>query len=190
LGVPEIKAIRTVARSRFFRIEELDLRFANGVERTYERLPGAGSAAVIVVPVTAQGDILLIREYCAGFHECQLTLVKGAGEPGEALEDAACRELKEEIGHGARDVRFIKRVNIAPGHMGFTINVMLAFDLYPESLPGDEPEPPEVVPWPFARLDDLLHGAEFREARAIAALTLCRPLIEDYLRTRQPARAN
>ena len=174
MGVPEIKAIRTVARTRFFRIEELDLRFANGVERTYERLPGAGSAAVIVVPVTAHGDILLIREYCAGFHECQLTLVKGAGEPGEALEDAACRELKEEIGHGARDVRFIKRVNIAPGHMGFTINVVLARDLYPERLPGDEPEPPELVRWPLARLDELIEREEFREARAIAALYLVR----------------
>ena len=182
LGVPEIKAVRTVARTRFFRVEELDLRFANGVERTYERLPGAGSAAVIVVPVNARGELLLIREYCAGFHECQLTLVKGAADPGESLEEAADRELKEEIGFGARDVRYIKRVNIAPGHMGFTINIMVAFDLYPEQLPGDEPEPPEVVPWPFARLDELLHGADFNEARAIAALYLARPVIEAHLR--------
>lgn len=186
LGVPEIKAVRTIARTRFFRVEELDLRFANGVERTYERLPGAGSAAVIVVPVNARGELLLIREYCAGFHECQLTLVKGAADPGESLEDAADRELKEEVGFGARDVRYIKRVNIAPGHMGYTINIMVAFDLYPEQLPGDEPEPPEVVTWPFARLDELLHGAEFNEARAIAALYLARPVIEAHLRAHPP----
>jgi ADP-ribose diphosphatase len=177
VGVPEIKAIRTVARTRFFRIEELDLRFENGVERTYERLPGVGTAAVIVVPVNARGEILLIREYCAGFHEHQLTLVKGASERDESLEEAANRELKEEIGMGARNIRFVKRINIAPGHMGFTINVMLATDLYPESLPGDEPEPPEVVPWPLERLDELLCGSEFREARAIAALYLARRLL-------------
>jgi ADP-ribose diphosphatase len=47
MGVPEIKAVRTIARSRFFRIEELDLKFGNGVERTYERLPGSGRAAVM-----------------------------------------------------------------------------------------------------------------------------------------------
>ena len=177
MGVPEIKAIRTVAKTRFFRIEELDLRFENGVERTYERLPGVGTAAVIVVPVNDRGEVLLIREYCAGFHEHQLTLVKGASERDESLEDAANRELKEEIGMGARDIRFVKRINIAPGHMGFTINVMLATDLYPERLPADEPEPPEVVPWPVDRLDELLHGPEFREARAIAALYLARPFI-------------
>jgi ADP-ribose diphosphatase len=177
MGVPDILAVREIARSRFFRIEELDLRFANGTLRTYERLPGSGRPAVIVVAVNADRELMLIREYCAGFHEMQLTLVKGAAEGTESLEEAANRELKEEIGMGARDIRFVKRVNLAPGHMGFSINVLLATDLYPERLPGDEPEPPEVVPWPLARLDELIHGDEFREARAIAALCLVRPLL-------------
>ena len=170
-------AVRTVGKSRFFRIEELHLRFASGEERTYERLPGGGRAAVIVVPVSDDGNILLIREYAAGFHELQLTLVKGAAEGDESLEETANRELKEEIGMGARQLQFIKRLSLAPGHMGFTINVVLARDLYPESLPGDEPEPPEVVPWPVAKLDELITSDEFNEARAIAALTLVRPFL-------------
>jgi ADP-ribose diphosphatase len=61
--------------------------------------------------------------------------------------------------------------------MGFTINVVLATDLYPASLPADEPEPPEVVTWPLADLDSLINSDEFREARAIAALCLARPLL-------------
>lgn len=177
MGVPEIKAVRQVAATRFFRIEELDLRFANGVERTYERLPGVGTPAVMVVAVNADDELVLIREYCAGFHEIQLTLVKGAAEGTESLEEAANRELKEETGFGARNIRFIKRLDLAPGHMGFTINVLLATDLFEASLPADEPEPPEVVTWPLARLDELIHGEDFREARAIAALCLARPYL-------------
>lgn len=178
MGLPEIKAVRAIARSRFFRIEELDLEFANGVQRTYERLPGSGTPAVMVVAVNERGELLLIREYAAGFHEFQLTLVKGAAESGESLEEAANRELKEEIGFGARRLTFIKKLNLAPGHMGFTINVLLAEDLYPERLPADEPEPPELVTWPLARLDELITGDEFREARAIAALYLVRHHLE------------
>ena len=39
---------------------------------------------------------------------------------------------------------------------------------------GDEPEPPELVLWPLSRLDELLESDQFNEARAIAALTLCK----------------
>ena len=160
-------------------IEELDLEFATGEQRTYERLPGSGTPAVMVVAVNERDELLLIREYAAGFHEIQLTLVKGAAEAGESLEEAANRELKEEVGFGAGTLTFIKKLNLAPGHMGFTINVILAEDLYPERLPADEPEPPELVTWPLARLDELLTADEFREARAIAALCLVRKHLED-----------
>lgn len=177
MAVPELKAVRTIAATRFFRIEEMDLRFASGAERTYERLPGVGTPAVIVVAVNAAEELMLIREYCAGFHAMQLTLVKGAAEAQESLEDAANRELREEIGWRARSMKFVKTLTVAPGHMGFTINVMLATDLYADPLPADEPEPPELVTWPLGRLDELLAGEEFREARAIAALCLAIPLL-------------
>ncbi len=177
--LPEILERKMLARSRLFGIEELKLRFSNGVERVYERLPVKGHPAVIVVAVNEQRELMLIREYAAGFHEVQLSLPKGAAQLGEPLEEAANRELAEEIGFAAREVRFVKRVTLAPGHMGFTINIMFARDLYPHKLPGDEPEPLELVKWPVDRIDELIHGDEFNEARAIAALTLTRNLIEE-----------
>ena len=93
MAVPQILRKRTLAKSRLFTIEELDLKFANGEERTYERLPTQGPPAVIVVAVFDDRELMLIREYAAGFHEMQLTLPKGTAEPGESLEAAANREL-------------------------------------------------------------------------------------------------
>ena len=171
---PQVLARREVARSRLFRIEELDLRFSNGVERTYERLPATGHRAVMVVAVDDAGNVLLIKEYMAGFHAYQLTLPKGAADPGESLEEAADRELKEEAGHGARRIELLKELSVAPGHMGFTQTVALATGLYRASLPGDEPEPLEVSRWPLADIDGLFAREDFCEARAIAALHLAR----------------
>lgn len=175
MPLPLIRKIQTIAQSRFFTIEALHLSFSNGVERVYERLPAMGQPGVIVVAINDNDELLLIREYAAGFHEFQLTLPKGAADPGESLEAAAARELAEEAGFGAKDVRFVKRLSIAPGHMGFTINVVMAKDLYVNDIPGDEPEPPKLVLWPLAKIDELLDHEEFYEARAIAALTLCLP---------------
>src|SRR5262245_55132350 len=126
----------------------------------------------MVVALNDRNEVMLIREYAAGFHEDQLTLPKGAAEPGESLEEAANRELKEEIGFGARRIEPLKRLTLSPGHMGFTITVMLARDLYAERLPADEPETPVPVPWPLARIDQLVERDDFTEARAVAALRL------------------
>ena len=181
MPLPLIRKIQTIAQSRFFTIEALHLSFSNGVERVYERLPAVGQPGVIVVAINDNDELLLIREYAAGFHEFQLTLPKGAADPGESLEAAAARELAEEAGFGAKDVRFVKRLSIAPGHMGFTINVVMAKDLYVHDIPGDEPEPPELVLWPLEKIDELLAHEEFYEARVIAALTLCLPQLRQRL---------
>ena len=179
MPLPEILATETLAQTRFFKIEALDLRFSNGVERRYERLPSTGIEGVIVVAINAKNELLLIREYAAGFHELQLTLPKGVVDTGESLEAAASRELAEEAGFAANHTQVVKRLTLAPCHMGFAINVVFAKDLYPKGLQGDEPEPPELVTWPIQRLDELLTSDEFCEARAIAALALCRPLFAE-----------
>lgn len=49
---PEIVAAETLARTRLFHVEQLDLKFSNGVEVQYERLKSNNPAgAVLVVPM-------------------------------------------------------------------------------------------------------------------------------------------
>ena len=47
--------------------------------------------------INEAGELVLIREYAAGFHEMQLTLVKGAVDDGESLEEAA-KDISTEFG--------------------------------------------------------------------------------------------
>ena len=178
MPVPRILSSEVIAQTRFFKIEAVDLEFENGVKRTYERLPAMGEQGVIVVAVNDDRQLMLIEEYACGFHEIQLTLPKGLAEQGEQLEEAANRELAEEIGFAAKRVEWVKRITLAPGHMGFTINVMFATGLYEKTLPADEPEPPILRPYPLSRVDELIASDQFNEARAIAALTLCKPYFD------------
>jgi ADP-ribose diphosphatase len=56
-------------------------------------------------------------------------------------------------------------------------HIVLARDLYPEKLEGDEPEELEVVPWPISDLTSLTAREDCTEGRTIAALYIAR----DYL---------
>ncbi|MDA0130329.1 ADP compounds hydrolase NudE [Vibrio sp. MarTm2] len=169
---PEILAKQAVAQSRLFTIEAMDLRFSNGEERTYERMKPSGRNAVMMVPVTEQGDLLLVREYAAGTERYELGFPKGLIDPGETPFDAADRELKEEIGFGARKLTPLKDVVLAPSYFSSKMTLFIAEDLYSEQLEGDEPEPLEIIRWPLAQAEDLLTHLDFCEARSITALLL------------------
>ncbi|WP_286295345.1 ADP compounds hydrolase NudE [Vibrio apostichopi] len=169
---PEILAQQTVAQSKLFSIESLDLRFSNGVERTYERMKPSGRNAVMIVPITEQGDILLVREYAAGTERYELGFPKGLIDPGEQPNEAAVRELKEEIGFGANKLTPLKEVILAPSYFSSKMTLFIAEELYPEKLEGDEPEPLDIVRWPLAQAEELLTHLDFCEARSITALLL------------------
>lgn len=171
---PSILKRATVARSRLFRADEIHLRFSNGEERTYEKLCSGGPGAVLIVPLLDENTVLLVREYAAGLEDYHLALPKGAIDQGETLLAAANRELKEEVGYGARKLQFLKRINLSPAYMEHGINVVIAWDLYPERLEGDEPEPIEVVPYPLSDLLQLIARADVCEGRSIAALFMVR----------------
>lgn len=169
---PEILKLTKVASSRLFHIEAMDLRFSNGTERRYERLRTGGHGAVMIVAINERNEVLLIREYAAGLEDYVLTLPKGLIDPGEDMMMAANRELQEEVGFAARELSHVRQLTAAPNYMGHRLEVILARDLHPSKLEGDEPEPLEVVPWPLSRLQDLFGQEEFSEGRAIAALCL------------------
>ncbi len=179
--IPIIHCKTIIAETRQFRIEALDLEFSSGEFRQYDRLAGSNSAgAVMMVPMLDSETVLLVREYAAGLHRYELGLPKGKIDAGENRLEAANRELKEEAGYGARKLHHLHTVSLAPAYLQHTIDIILAEELYPEKLPGDEPEELEVVPWKIWSIDSLLATGECSEARSIAALYLA----ADYLNGR------
>jgi ADP-ribose diphosphatase len=179
-SMPIIRKKSTVARSQLFHIEALDIEFSNGQRRIFERLArgNASNGAVLVVPLLDSDTVLLIREYSAGVHRYELGLPKGKVDVGENFIAAANRELKEEIGYGANKLVHLTSFSAAPQYMEHMTEIILATDLYPEKLPGDEPEELQVVPWQINDIAGLLATGECTEARSIAALFL----VADYLR--------
>jgi len=175
--LPKIHAKHLKDAGALFKIEKLDLEFSNGVKRSYNRLHTHGLGAVIVVAMSDDNTVLMVNEYAVGLHHYELGLVKGRLEEGETVLEGAERELKEEAGYGAHDMVELTALSLAPGYMTHITHVVLARDLYPEKLEGDEPEELEIVPWPLDNLYELVQRPDCTEGRSIAALYIAR----DYL---------
>lgn len=171
-ALPQIHGRQVVAKSGLFKVEQVSLEFSNGELRTFERMAGSGRGAVMIVPFINQEEFLLIREYAAGTHTYQLGFPKGLIDSGETSIEAANRELKEEVGFGANSLYPLSKVSMAPTFFDAQMDIFVAQDLYPKVLPGDEPEPLDVIPWSMNNIDELLARADFIEARCIAALFL------------------
>ncbi len=177
---PKILNSKIIATSRLFSIEALDLEFSNGEQRTFERLARSGSGgAVLIVPLIDHETVLLIREYAAGTHRYELGLPKGKTEPDEPILTTANRELKEEVGYGAKNLQHLTSLSLAPGYLEHTTDIIIARDLYEEKLPGDEPEELEVIPWKLSNLAALFATGECTEARSIAALFLTQEFLKN-----------
>ncbi|HEX5057550.1 MAG TPA: ADP compounds hydrolase NudE [Gammaproteobacteria bacterium] len=179
--LPDILATRFLTpqelEEKGYRIEEMHLRFSNGVERFYRRMHQR-RAAVLIVPLSDPETVLLVREYSAGNHRYELQLPKGRLEPDEDVLGGANRELKEEVGKGARKLTLLTRFTAMPGFMSHGTDIVLARDLYDERLEGDEPEPLEVVPWRLDKLYELALREDCTEARSIAALYMTRDFLQ------------
>ncbi|WJV64621.1 ADP compounds hydrolase NudE [Pectobacteriaceae bacterium CE70] len=171
LQKPKILKVETVARSRLFDVESVDLEFSNGARRVYERMRPSGREAVMIVPVI-DDNLLLIHEYAVGIEQYELGFPKGLIDPGETVFEAANRELMEEVGFGAERIDLLATLTMAPSYFSSQMNIVIAHGLYLKSLPGDEPEPMPQVRWPLQNMMALLNEPDFREARNVSALFL------------------
>ena len=172
----------TIATTRIFRIESLDIQFSNGEKRNYERLARkTNGGAVLIVPMLDNETVLLIKEYSAGVHRYEIGLPKGKVDPDETFLDAANRELKEEIGFGARKLHHLSTFSLAPSYLEHTTEIIIAQDLYLDKLTGDEPEELEVIPWNINKINELLVTEICTKARSIAALFMTLEYLKSYI---------
>ncbi len=178
--LPEVLARRQHKVSRFFTVEELDLRFHNGKEMTYEKLVG-GNGAVLGVPFDGT-HFILSSEYACGFERYELGFVKGKIDRGETPEQAMARELEEEIGYKpAALFKLRDEMPLAPGMMQLRMHCYLCTNLSKMILPtGDEPEPIGTVKVTPEEAKELLFAVDspLKEARSVACLALAMHQLE------------
>ena len=168
--MPKILKQKSIFKSKLFDIRQADIEF-NGKTMKYEIISGTGSGAVMVVPFI-ENDIIFIKEYAAAIDDYMITFPKGKIDKGETIEEAANRELQEEVGYKSGEIKLIKKLYLAPGYIDHMTYVVVAKELSVSSLSGDEPEELEVIRVHRDDVINFLDKNEIIDSRVHAALNI------------------
>lgn len=127
---------------------------------------------VAIVPVHANGDVILVRQYRIATGVVLLEVPAGGVDKGESFEGAAQRELSEEVGLRAGTLVRLADFYASPGFLTERLIAFLATDLTEAPGHADEDEDIVVVRMPLADAVAMVERGEFHDAKTIAGLLL------------------
>lgn len=174
-----------LATKRLFKGNILSLRVdtvlveSKGVQATREVVEHGNS--VTVVPVDADDNVVLVRQYRLPTQGDLLESPAGGVEPGESPEAAVHRELLEETGYRAQRVAHLGGFWIAPGWATEYMDCYLATGLVRGTDRQEADEDIQVVRVPFRQVSALIREGKVRDAKSIAALLMALHLYPEHL---------
>jgi ADP-ribose pyrophosphatase len=161
---------QTVFHVGRFRLDTEQVTLDNGNDTTIHVLRHPG--AVAIVPFLDEATIILIHQYRHAIGDYIWEIPAGTLDVGEDLLECARRELIEETGFRAGEMRPIGEIFPAPGYSDERIHIFMARELSPDvqNLEDDEVLQVHRVPLPDALA--MIDSGDIRDAKTIAGLLL------------------
>jgi ADP-ribose pyrophosphatase len=165
----------TLCEAGFLSVDRLEVRAPDGevLERHVVRHPGA----VVVVPLTAAREVLMVRQYRAATGGVLLEVPAGKRDvDGEPPEATAARELEEEIGQRAGALHLLCEFYNSPGFTDEYTYLFLATDLEAtaRSAVSAEEEAMTVERIPLHAVDALIADGSLVDAKSIIGVLTAR----------------
>jgi ADP-ribose pyrophosphatase len=145
------------------------------------RLPGGKTtrreivehaAAVALVALDAEENVLLVRQFRKPAESHLLEVPAGSVDAGEAPEAAARRELQEETGFLPGNLEHLATFYTTPGFSTELMYLYLATNLTPARLPADDDESIDVVSVPLGEIAELISSGGVVDAKTLVGLLM------------------
>ena len=167
---------RTRFQNEIFRVreDEVDLVGGKRIQYAYAERP----AAVVIVPVTSDGRMVLVKQYRYAVDDwCLEVPAGGTHDTGQTpLEEVARKELREEIGATARSLSHVGFFYTAPALSDEKCHVFLAEGVeISEERDHEATETIETEIVSVAKALDLARSGAMKTAPCALAVLLCEP---------------
>jgi ADP-ribose pyrophosphatase len=141
-----------------------------GVEARRELVVHPGS--VVVLPILADGRVVLVRQFRYAARQSLWELVAGSLEPRENVLAAARRELLEETGYRARTVRRLLSFYPSPGFLTERMHLVQARGLTSGQAQPEVDERIDVGRFSRAELHRMVSSGRIQDGKTLVALLL------------------
>lgn len=160
---------REIFRGRIITVRVDDVELPNG--RTSVREVVEHPGAVAILPIDADGRIVMVRQFRYAAGAMMLEAPAGKREAGEDPRDCAERELAEETGLKAERLTKLAEFFTSPGFSNELVHLYLAEGLTPTvAATADDEEFIEVVRVPVGEALDMVHDGRIRNAITVIAV--------------------
>jgi ADP-ribose pyrophosphatase len=129
-------------------------------------------ACVGLLPFIDRDRLLLVRQYRYVARRSTWEMPTGGVHGGETLEQAAQRELAEEVGHRARRLVHLSTYHTSKSVVDETAHLFLAEGLYPDKKAPDEMEFIDVREFPFDTVLRMVLDGEILDSMTVVAVLL------------------
>lgn len=154
---------------------KLDDVIANGHEAKREIVRKGG--AVAIIPIKANGNIVMVRQYRIAVDEELLEIPAGLMDPGEEPLETAKRELKEETGYTAAKWTHITEFYPTAGFCDEYVHIFMAEELTPGETCFDETESLEIEEYKIDDLMKMILSGEIHDGKTVAGISLAKCLL-------------
>jgi ADP-ribose pyrophosphatase len=128
---------------------------------------------VNVIPITADHQVVMVRQYRHGSREVTLEIPGGLVDDDDTPQKAAMRELQEETGYRAEEMLQIGNLNPNPAIFANRVYTYVAQNLRKVGDPSpDQTEDIEVVLIPLSEIKELIRKGTIDHAIVVAAFCL------------------
>ena len=163
-----VLATRRVYEGKVLSLDVDEVLEPGDVRATREVVRHRGSVAAL--PVHEDGRVVLVRQYRYAVDALVWELPAGRLDPGESVEDAARREMEEEVGLRPRRLEALATFYTTPGFCDEVMEIWLAEDIQEGEARHDEDEHIELVRVPFSQAVEWMVTGEIRDAKTMAGL--------------------
>ena len=132
------------------------------------------NGGVIILGITDEGKIPMIRQYRKPTNSIVFELPAGKLEKDEDPTEAALRELKEETGYSAGRIRYITAFYPTVGYSEEILHIFFAEDLIAGDTDFDDNESIEIEEYYPEELYSLIDSGEMNDGKTLIALLLYR----------------